>query len=78
MAERVNPQRLSYLNQTGANRVRSLADMLLRVHSPNTPQRRKQYLHRGEVTGEQAERIRLLLCGPTIEAFRAIHFDPFG
>lgn len=57
-------------------KVRVLEEMVLRVQSRNKQLRRKQYLYRGEVTGEQAERIRLLLRGHSIDASRVLDFDP--
>lgn len=57
-------------------KVRVLEEMVLRVQSRNKQLRRKQYLYRGEITGEQAERIRLLLRGHTIDASRVLDFDP--
>lgn len=57
-------------------KVAALEETLLRLQSRNKQLRRKQYLHRGEITGEQAERMRLLLRGHTIDAARLVDFEP--
>lgn len=57
-------------------KVAALEELALRLNSRNKQLRRKQWLHRGEVTGEQSERLRLLLRGHTIDAARLLDFEP--
>ncbi len=57
-------------------KVEHLEEEYLRLQSRYKQLRRRQYLHRGDITGEQADQMRTLLSGHLIDASKAVDFDP--
>lgn len=56
--------------------IRELETALARVDGKYKLLRRRAYVHRGDITGEQADKLRALLRGHTIDAAEALTLHP--
>ena len=56
--------------------IRELETSLARVDGKYKMLRRRAHVHRGDITGEQADKLRALLRGHTIDASEALTLHP--
>jgi hypothetical protein len=56
--------------------IRELQDALARVDSKYKMLRRRAHIHRGDITGAQADQLRALLRGHKIDAAEALSLHP--